>query len=969
VIQSYTQNTTTSVQQIERIQGGDSNNIIEGFGANQNVGGSIIDGGGGNDILYAPGRIGLSDEVENFTDLESDIGGFLYGNTGNDMLYGSYLRDTLVSSEGNDFLDGGFSQDTYIILANELDPDTVWDTGTQLGQQLEVFESGIFEIVQVSQPIAQDTIRLLEVNPENITYTWGQRAVEGVRAGPMGEREDPEGEEDPVPYTEPLYAQSMHATLNLTWTGGGVEIAVPNSIDLPGVGLELIQFDNGTVLTMAELIALADPPPTLDPQELDNTIVGQDTNEVIYGDGGNDTLDGGGGNDVLNGGAGNDMLTGGAGNDTYLFSPGQDIVNSHDTTVGKIDAVRFDTSITSDEVHVRRSGDDLVLSVFGTTDTLTIQNYLENDGITPFSVEQIRFDLEGEDPDDDEVWDLTTVQAMLDSNRPPEITGEFPPAPEATVGSVFSYTVGSTLFTDPDFGDILTYTFGAAPDGEGDGPFPPWLNFDTETLEFSGTPDTSGTFSLLLTATDSGNLSASSIIDIIVNSVDMTLDGTSGADTLNGGVGDDILRGLAGDDILNGNAGNDLLNGGGGNDTMTGGTGDDIYVVNSALDAVIENIDEGFDTVRSSVSYVLGANLEKLNLNGGDVIDGTGNELDNRLIGNSADNTLTGNAGHDRLNGDEGADTMIGGSGDDVYIVDNVNDTVVELIDEGFDKIRSSVTYTLSENVDSLVLVDGAAINGTGNGMDNTLIGKSFSNTLSGGIGDDLLNGREGIDTMIGGIGDDIYVVDDAGDIVTELSDEGVDKVRSSISYTLGDNVEKLVLIDSVAIDGTGNALDNRLTGNDADNILTGELGDDRLNGKEGIDTLIGGGGNDVYIFGRDYGVDTFIENDVTVGNTDVVRFLSGVSADQVWFENVGDVDLEVSIIGTTDMFVITDWYLGSAHQIELFKTSDGLTLQGDQVEVLVDAMDNFAVPDIGQTTLPAAYEAALDPVISALWL
>lgn len=97
---------------------------------------------------------------------------------------------------------------------------------------------------------------------------------------------------------------------------------------------------------------------------------------------------------------------------------------------------------------------------------------------------------------------------------------------------------------------------------------------------------------------------------------------------------------------------------------MTGGTGDDIYVINSALDLVTENFDEGVDTIRSSISYMLGANVENLHLSGTGVIGGVGNELDNELIGNSASNTLTGKSGNDKLDGKEGSDVMIGGSGD-----------------------------------------------------------------------------------------------------------------------------------------------------------------------------------------------------------------------------------------------------------------------------------------------------------------
>ncbi|MDV6347148.1 calcium-binding protein [Nitrosomonas sp. Is35] len=102
-----------------------------------------------------------------------------------------------------------------------------------------------------------------------------------------------------------------------------------------------------------------------------------------------------------------------------------------------------------------------------------------------------------------------------------------------------------------------------------------------------------------------------------------------------------------------------------------------------------------------------------------------------------------------------------------------------------------------------------------------------------------------------------------------------------------------------------------------------GTSGSDMLAEGTGNDTLNGLGGNDVYIFGRNYGMDTLIDHDSAPGNFDIVRFLPGISADQIWFQRAGN-NLEASVIGTTDKVVINDWYLGSANHIERFKTSDG---------------------------------------------
>ncbi|WP_280955277.1 calcium-binding protein [Paludibacterium denitrificans] len=196
----------------------------------------------------------------------------------------------------------------------------------------------------------------------------------------------------------------------------------------------------------------------------------------------------------------------------------------------------------------------------------------------------------------------------------------------------------------------------------------------------------------MVTARDSGNLTASDVFDLVVSVKNLTLTGTSGVDTLNGGAGNDTLSGLAGNDILNGGAGDDTLDGGAGNDTLSGGLGNDTYVVDSSADVLKENANEGTDAVKSSVSFTLGHNLENLTLTGTAAINGTGNALDNVLIGNSAINTLTGGAGNDRLDGGAGADTLIGGTGDDLYIVDNTGDKITENTNEGTDTVQSSVT-------------------------------------------------------------------------------------------------------------------------------------------------------------------------------------------------------------------------------------------------------------------------------------
>jgi Ca2+-binding RTX toxin-like protein len=136
-----------------------------------------------------------------------------------------------------------------------------------------------------------------------------------------------------------------------------------------------------------------------------------------------------------------------------------------------------------------------------------------------------------------------------------------------------------------------------------------------------------------------------------------------------------------------------------------------------------------------------------------------GNSSDNILRGNGGDDGLTGGSGNDLLDGGTGADTLMGGSGDDILIVDHAGDAVAELLGEGADTVRSSISYTLTDNVENLELT-GNAVSGTGNGLDNRITGNALTNMLNGGNGNDILIGGDGIDWLTGGAGDDIFIAE-----------------------------------------------------------------------------------------------------------------------------------------------------------------------------------------------------------------
>ncbi|MCE3006408.1 MAG: hypothetical protein LW853_06210, partial [Rickettsiales bacterium] len=251
---------------------------------------------------------------------------------------------------------------------------------------------------------------------------------------------------------------------------------------------------------------------------------------------------------MLDGGAGVDSLTGGTGNNTYRFGRGDgtDVIEGvYDPTSGKKNVLELKAGVALADLRGARVGDDLVLSIAGTTDSVTLQYFFYSTTYAP-------------------------VQEVRLSN-------------------------GAVVNVDALMSSILVGT--AAAD---------------------------------------------------------VMEGTALADAMSGLAGADTLFGKEGDDTLSGGAGNDTLDGGTGADALTGGAGDDTYVVDATGDTITEAANEGTDTVQSSVTYVLGANLESLILTGTAAINGTGN---------TGANVLTGNAGANLLSGGDGDDTLSGGAG------------------------------------------------------------------------------------------------------------------------------------------------------------------------------------------------------------------------------------------------------------------------------------------------------------------
>jgi len=324
---------------------------------------------------------------------------------------------------------------------------------------------------------------------------------------------------------------------------------------------------------------------------------------------------------------------------------------------------------------------------------------------------------------------------------------------------------------------------------------------------------------------------------------DDTLFGGDGADTLLGEGNNDALYGGEGGDSLDGSSGIDQAYGEGGDDRLVydaadsrtdGGSGLDLLVLDSLQTVELANADDQVQGGGTTVGFE-GIDFSRL----GAGVNYGGSSISEVLIGSAFADRLNGLEGDDLLDGGAGIDTLLGGAGNDSYLVDASSDAIVEGSAAGNDQVQATASYTLSTNLEHLLLGGSAAIDGTGNGLANELLGNAAANRLSGGAGADRLDGGAGLDTLEGGSGNDTYVLLDAADMLLETLGNGVDSVLSAVSYTLGDALENLQLTGTAASHATGNALANTLTGNNAAN---------RLDGGAGADTMSGGSGADTYV-------------------------------------------------------------------------------------------------------------------------
>jgi Ca2+-binding RTX toxin-like protein len=325
---------------------------------------------------------------------------------------------------------------------------------------------------------------------------------------------------------------------------------------------------------------------------------------------------------------------------------------------------------------------------------------------------------------------------------------------------------------------------------------------------------------------------------------------------------------------------------------------------------------DGNDTIYGHANIYGGAGNDHIEMTEGHDAYASGDAGDDTIIGNSASDTIDGGTGNDTLTGGAGDDRFEYRAGDGADVITDLSASdVYSLGDEvavygyyapqSITQVGADVVVVFSgtdqitfQNNDVATVQAGLQfaapppVRLTGTSAANVLIGGAGNDTLNGLGGNDKLDGAAGADAMNGGAGSDFYYVDNAGDAVTELSGQGTDIVHSTVSYTLGANIENGVLDGSSSVDLTGNTLANTLTGNDGDNFLYGMAGNDKLIGGAGNDTLRGGLGADTLTGGL--GVDKF-QFELGGGNDKVSDFVSGTDkVDLHLLAGVTSADLKI---------------------------------------------------------------------------
>nr|WP_308494626.1 type I secretion C-terminal target domain-containing protein [Duganella rivi] len=842
------------------------------------AGADSLSGKAGNDLLLGGDESGAGDTLDGGEGDDTLDGGngddSLQGGAGNDSVSGGLGNDTLADSGGNGLLDGGAGNDVFELFGGHGALTIAGGSGDDL---VIMDRAGSASSVIAAGGEGSDTYRLASSYGLKISDFATGAGGDRLDLTALLENADFNGYLGGNPFAadQPLFRLVQSGADTLVQCCA-LSNGVPNTSSYYTVAT--LSNVRAASLTADNFVGRINPNGAYTPGTRitggagDDNLGGTHFDDTLAGGAGNDSLTASRGSDVLDGGDGDDNLrlaspggkltaTGGAGNDSFLITDsnvynsstrtlladggsGDDYFNLDMGGTGKYastlvggaghDYYHLDGAHWGDSATVRDSyvvqdftagpgGDRIDLSEL-LAHSANIFTYL---GGNPFVDGTLQLVQQGKDTllqmhaggDPKAAWvTLLRLQGVQASSLTADNFAQgLDPRGGSVAGSLIEQA-NNGLWQGGLFNDTLLGSQSVARMNGGGG---------DDLIKVSG------------------------------NLHDVTLSGENGNDTLLGDLGGEVFWGGAGHDSMNGGAGDDVFVAGSGKDTVEGGTGNDVLQVSASF--------AGFTVTRTDAVYttLTDASGNSIKFNGIEMFKFNGVEMTlaqvlSQLQANSpsANNDyIEGDSGSNTLNGLAGSDTLAGGAGDDTYVIDTLGDTIIENAGEGRDLVQvalaSAGTYVLAANVENATVTAAAniAVNLTGNDLDNALIGNAAANTLTGGAGNDTLDGAAGADKLIGGAGDDTYVVDNAGDVVTELAGEGADTVRTTLStLTLAANVEHLVYTGAATFAGTGNALNNVISGGDQDDKLDGGAGNDKLLGGLGNDSLVGGLGNDSFI-------------------------------------------------------------------------------------------------------------------------
>ncbi len=842
---------------IDGTEGNDNNDIV---GQPRNlVGTSVTDrirGLGGDDLLFG---LAGDDMLDGGDGVDTLVGGdgndAMYGGNGGDILLGEAGDDLLFGGNGDDQLAGGTGDDT---LEGGDGNDFLWggDTLTESGNDTLDGGAGNDQLVGFAG---------------NDTYVFGR----GYGQDWVFDEDATVGNIDVVRFAADITPDDIVASrdpgtydLRLAIDGTFDALIIANHFFVAADEVEEFRFANGTVWTPAMIPML------------------------ISGSSGNDVLNGTAGADVFKSGAGNDVMAGGAGEDAYRYfrGDGVDYIIDFDTTAGNVDKIVFAADILPSQVTASRSGNNLRLLI-SASDQVVVEDYFVNDGVTPKSVEQVKFLSDGT------VWDVSMVkQLVLTGTGGNDVLIGYATADniaglagDDTItgnagGDTLAGGTGNDLLQGGDGNDVYLFARGDGQDTITDSDATAGnvdtLRFAADvlpadvlatrsgnnlTLRISGTTDR-----LVITDYFSGGSTGANLLERIeftstgavwqyadVSAMALSeVIGTEDADYLTGTSGDDVMSGLGGNDTLNGLQGDDMINGGTGADLMFGGDGNDIMIGGGDGDMLFGGL-------------------------GNDILDARGGP-------------------------NSGAEFLSGGAGSDIYKsgYDATQTTVSDVPGTGF-----------SPDTDTIL-------------MDADVLPASVIVRREGGNGENLILELAGEPaarlTVL-----DHFLADGYGS-------NSIERVQFLSDSTVWD-VETINAKVLIATEGNDlifgfEGRNDFLKGLGGNDVIRGLGGNDTLNGGTGIDDLYGGGGSDTYLFARGDGQDTIFNADGDAsGTTDVLLFAAGIlPADMIAARSANDLVLAIS--GTPDQVTLRDYFLGGAAVVEQIRFADGTVWTGQTI-------------------------------------